>query len=103
MRTTINSQEAVWTDYIKGLFVRTIENNLEDGETISHANYFTPRPYRNEYDTGSNKEGFCFVLQPGNRVCIWDRVTTTEPARERELLDFVREYVAKSLVQEKGN
>lgn len=34
------------------------------------ANYFEPRPWRNEYDRGNANEGFCYTVTPGRRVCL---------------------------------
>lgn len=37
--------------------------------TVKSANYFTPRPYRNEYDRGSGEEGFVYTVSRPIRVC----------------------------------
>jgi len=29
---------------------------------ITRSNYFTPRPYVDEYNRGSDQEGFCYVM-----------------------------------------
>ena len=52
--------EAMWQQ------VRASEDAPE-GE-VSHANYFTPRPHRNEYDRGSSDEGFVYTM--GRKVLI---------------------------------
>ena len=70
MRTTINANQADWTVQINEAWQERVTPLVADDESISTANYFTPRPYRNEYDRGSNKAGFVYTVQPGFRVCI---------------------------------
>lgn len=37
------------------------EPNMPEG-TVTACNYFTPRPWRNEYDRGSKEEGFVYTI-----------------------------------------
>ncbi len=66
--------DADWSEQIWKLWHANVSPMFLGGESCSSANYYTPRPYRNEYDRGSDKEGFTFVVQPGFRVCFWERV-----------------------------
>jgi hypothetical protein len=71
LTTTINGQPAEWTAEIWQrwhTFADEADPKWRD-VTVSTANYFTPRPYVDEYNRGSHKAGFVYVLQPGNRVC----------------------------------
>lgn len=62
MITTINGQPSDWSDPIKQEFTRRVVPRLRAGEVITHANYHTPRPYRNEYDRGDDQYGFVYTL-----------------------------------------
>ena len=68
MKTSINGKEAVWNDSIKALFEKHVPK-LSSGQSISNANYFTSRPYLDEYNLGSDKAGFSYTLMPGEHVC----------------------------------
>jgi len=68
--TSIRGRPAPWDDHIRALWAQRVAPKFKDGETCSDANYFTPRPWRNEYDPGSETEGFSYIVQPGNRVCV---------------------------------
>lgn len=67
--------DADWFEMTWKLWWDNVSHRFEIGEWCSSANYFTPRPYQDEYNRGSDKEGFVYVVQPGNRVCLWERVT----------------------------
>lgn len=71
MKKQANGKEADWTPEIQALFDHMIESHggLQEGESIEQANYFTPRPYVDEYNRGSHLWGFIYTLQPGNHVC----------------------------------
>jgi len=62
MRTSINGQVAEWNETIWQLWhthVDLADPKLSDAEArISDANYFTPRPYVDEYNRGDTKTGF---------------------------------------------
>ena len=68
MNTKINGKPDVWTDDILRLWHTHVCPKFAPGETCSEANYFTPRPYVDEWNRGSNKAGFVYTVQPGNRV-----------------------------------
>ena len=70
---TVNGKPELWTLPMWELWNEHVAPLFKEGETCSTANYYTPRPYRNEYDRGSNKEGFVYVVNPGYRVCQWER------------------------------
>jgi hypothetical protein len=70
MITRINGRPAEWTDEIRAKWEaaqpdveRAIaaHNTKNQGETVTDCNYFTTRPYRNEYDRGSGDEGFVYT------------------------------------------
>lgn len=64
-----NIQGVPWDARIQSLWDEKIVPLFAEGETCSHANYFAPRPYVDEYNRGSNREGFTYTVQPGNHVC----------------------------------
>jgi hypothetical protein len=73
-RITVNGDSgADWPQSVWALWEKNVSPKFEKGEWCSTANYYTPRPHRNEYDRGSDKEGFVYVVQPGQRVCFWER------------------------------
>ena len=61
-RTMIRGQLAEWTEDILAKWRERVAPLFKEGETCSDANYFTPRPWRNEYDRGSDKEGFVYTV-----------------------------------------
>lgn len=67
MRTMINGQEAQWTPEISKKFLEVEKSWKEfhgpEGWQVIDANYFTPRPYQDEYCRGSNDEGFTYTLK----------------------------------------
>jgi len=72
MKTTINGrldEVGTWTPEITDEWSKRVSPLLKGNEWCSHANYYTPRPYVDEYNTGSDHYGFLYVMQPGNRVC----------------------------------
>jgi hypothetical protein len=73
-KTTVNGRPAAWGEDISKLWLAKVAVKFDEGETCSTANYYTPRPWQNEYDRGSDKEGFVYVVQPGYRVCQWERI-----------------------------
>jgi hypothetical protein len=67
--TTDKGVEVVWTPEILALWDKRVAPRFKEGERCSTANYFTPRPYVDQYNRGSNRAGFTYVVQPGNHVC----------------------------------
>lgn len=67
--TTINAKPATWDKWIRALWRDRVEPRFRAGETCSLANYFTPRPYQDEWSPGSAMAGFVYVVEPGRRVC----------------------------------
>jgi hypothetical protein len=61
LHTSINGKPAAWSQLIWSMW--------RDVEPVEHpavrANYFTPRPYRNEYDQGWDEEGFVYSTKTG--------------------------------------
>lgn len=79
----INGKPGLWTPGIFGLFEYHVGPRMAEGETISQANYYEPRPYRNEYEKGWTDYGFTYTVQPGNRVAYvrWPMTTADHAAR----------------------
>lgn len=75
-QTSINGKHASWNDRpdIQALWEEKVMTKLKEGEWVTTANYYEPRPYVDEYNRGSNREGFVYTLQPGNHVCYWERI-----------------------------
>jgi len=68
MTTTINGQPADWPGDVWAKWY-TVANEADPKlttEDVSTANYFTPRPYVDEYNRGSREEGFVYTV--GRRV-----------------------------------
>lgn len=70
MRTLINAKDAAWTRAIQADWNAHVAPRFKAGETCQSANYYTPRPYVDEYNRGSNSRGFVYVVNPGRRVCL---------------------------------
>jgi len=72
MKTQINGNAAEWTAEILDLF--TAEWNKRypehDINLVTYCNYFRPRPYVDEYNRGSEYEGFCYTMT-GQGVCLF--------------------------------
>lgn len=69
-RTTVNGgtngrgEQIDWTPAIRTLFEDLVISQLNDDARdipITEANYFTPRPYVDQYNTGSNRYGFTWT------------------------------------------
>ena len=78
MKTLVNGHQIDWSTKIWELWESKVAPLITDEEMCSYANYFTAREYRNEYDRGSNKSGFTYTVQPGNRVCFVDGIERSE-------------------------
>lgn len=65
LHTSINGQPAEWTQAIWQLWHTYVDvadpKFYEKYGRPTRGNYFTPRPYRNEYDRGSTTEGFTWT------------------------------------------
>lgn len=61
--TSICGKDAPWTPEIKKKWKLVIAAHF-DGETraVLDANYYTPRPYVDQYNSGSREEGFTYTL-----------------------------------------
>lgn len=64
MITSINGNEHPWPPEIEQLWHTHVDQADPKflNTTITRANYFTPRPYVDEYNQGSNKAGFTYVV-----------------------------------------
>lgn len=62
--TSINGVKAEWDDTIKEKWKKIVKD-LEEAKItgkITRSNYYTPRPYVDQYNSGSEEEGFCYVM-----------------------------------------
>lgn len=65
MKTTINGKEAEWSEEILAKWIKCWRGTGDPRDyetTVSASNYFTPRPYVDEYNQGDKKEGFTYVI-----------------------------------------
>ncbi len=70
MRLSIQGKEVeTWPPEIWAKWHEVTDQLPRDEGYYVAANYFAPRPWRNEYDIGSKRSGFCYTLN-GRRVCI---------------------------------
>ena len=60
MITKINGKVRIWPNTVAALWAAT--ENGRPGGVVLEANYYTPRPYRNEYDRGSMESGFVYTI-----------------------------------------
>jgi len=67
-QTMVNGKPAAWNDEVRELWALVVAAHFE-GETrpVVSANYFTPRPYVDQYNMGSDKSGFTYTV--GRDVC----------------------------------
>lgn len=67
-RTTVRGVEADWTPEIWEKWDKRedLTDKTDQPLVVLTANYYTPRPYVDDYSRGSTKEGFTFVI--GSRV-----------------------------------
>ncbi len=75
MQTTFNANPASWLPEVEALWKSMVLDNAGKGEEYVAANFFTARPWRNEYDRGSPNEGFVFTVRAddGLHVCMAQR------------------------------
>lgn len=62
MKTTINGKQATWSKAIKELW---FEVSTGIDKFVVTANWFTARPYVDEYNRGSEHEGFVYTTLEG--------------------------------------
>lgn len=95
MKTSINGEEAPWTDAIQAKWDEAMMNATGDHldfAVATSANYFTPRPWRNEYDRGSREEGFTYVVKRS----VWQVIIRTNEEVTQEYDGVNREVAFKS-------
>jgi len=65
MITSINGVKKNWNSEIKELweFWALPKINKKEEVKIISANYFTPRPYLDQYNLSTDKEGFVFTVK----------------------------------------
>jgi hypothetical protein len=60
MKTSINGKPADWTPEIRAKWDAAMER-IDDPRPVTDSNYFTPRPYVDQYNCGSREEGFTYI------------------------------------------
>lgn len=75
-RTLINGKPAVWGPELWRLFGQHVDHR---GYIVTHANYYEPRPYVDQYNRGSAERGFVYTLQT-RQVCFARLPPTSPPA-----------------------
>ena len=82
MRTSVNAKPCNWEADIHRKWDAASNPDAEelDGAVIVSSNYFTPRPWRNEYDRGCGDEGFCFVTSRRGVYTVTIKTHTIERA-----------------------
>lgn len=73
MKTLVNAKPREWAAQTQSLWDEHVAPLFEEGEWCRRANYYTPRPWMDEYNRGSDWEGFVYTVQPGNHVCRWQQ------------------------------
>lgn len=63
MKTSINGRPAEWPAAVQAKWDALIAAVLpiKNGDTVTNSNYFTPRPYQDQYAVGSREEGFTYT------------------------------------------
>lgn len=81
MRTSVNGKTASWDATIWRKWQAIAFPVEVDQSKITGANYYTPRPRRNEYDRGHPDEGFVYTVRDREvwQVVINQQATTRGP------------------------
>lgn len=66
--TLVNGLPANWTPEIEAEFTARVGPLMSADEVVTRANYFTPRPYVDEYNRGDDRHGFTYTLN-NRHVC----------------------------------
>lgn len=66
--TLINSRETPWPEDVQRRWEEKVVPRFRPGERCSRANYFTPRPYVDEWNRGSDKVGFVYIVLREDRA-----------------------------------
>jgi hypothetical protein len=61
VKTHVNGEPKPWTPEIEALWARMVVPRLE-GRVAWMANYFTPRPYRDEWNRATEDHGFVYCI-----------------------------------------
>jgi hypothetical protein len=69
VKTSINGKPAEWSPEVWALWAEMMV--AKEPERVEKANYYTPRPYVDEYNRGSDKKGFVYVI--GRMVAFVER------------------------------
>ena len=67
-RTQLNGKDAPWPEGVHDLWQQRAANYDWEGRRLGSVNYHTPRPYRNDYDRGTDHWGFVYIID-GDKVC----------------------------------
>lgn len=63
--TMINAKPAEWDEFIWELWEQTAKR-FRDNEACLNSNYFTTRPYVDQWNSGSSEYGFTYTAQKAN-------------------------------------
>jgi hypothetical protein len=69
MKTSIRGKPSAWPQGVHSRFECLVGSRLNEGEVVTSANYFTPRPRIDEWNHPTYTAGFVYTLN-GRRVCI---------------------------------
>lgn len=88
MQTQINGKAAAWTAEIHAKWETAVADWAEadprkrDPARVTQSNYFTPRPYVDQYNRGSETEGFTFTVDSGSAYRgpeVWQTIIARTP------------------------
>lgn len=64
LRTSINGKPAPWPEAVQAKWIAATKDwPVGDAVQVTDSNYFTPRPYVDEYNRGSRTEGFTYTIR----------------------------------------
>lgn len=94
--TQINGMPREWSVGIKALWAERVAPLFKPGDSCSSANYAGPRPYKDEWNRGTNKAGFVYIVQPKDRVCFVEWTDSTPAERDDD--DRERDFLLAAML-----
>ena len=64
----VNGKPSDWTPEIQAKWDHFVKTSELDFTGLNQVNYFTPRPYVDQYNRGSREEGFTYTIH--RNVCL---------------------------------
>lgn len=80
VNTQVNGKPATWSEEVQAKWDAAMADEKAPEGEVTSSNYFTPRPWRNEYDRGSVEGGFTYTI---NHRHVWQVITDRQSAVER--------------------